>query len=544
MEDHMASKKLFPGATPSVQSADTVNEAGGRAYAMEPKIALAQLAVTGCLSNTFYTSDKQQLESVVKVAKECDPAYVAKVALYAREKGFMKDMPAFLVAFLAVQSPSLLKEVFPRVMNNGKMLRNFVQMIRSGVLGRKSFGTAPKRVVHQWFESKTDSFIFRNSIGNDPSMADVLKLLRPVPKTASRSALYAYLLGKETFKFEGKEMSTAEALPQEVKDYLAFKESPSACAVPQNVPYEMLEGIEGLTATGWAQLAQRATWSQTRQHLNTFLRHGVFNDAKLTKAVAARLSNKEEIVKAKCFPYQLMSAFMNVEDTMPQGITLALQEAMEVATANIPKIEGTVIVCPDVSGSMGYSVTGESDGFGGFAQKNGHKMGKTSKTRCIDVAALVSACILRTNKESVVIPFEERVVSRLKLNPMDSVMTNAQKLAGVGGGGTNCSAPLAFLNENKVTPDVVIFISDYESWVDSPRAHTGSAMLAEWQKIVKRNPKAKLICIDVTPTTTHQLPDRPGILRIGGFSDTVFNVISAFLSGDVTTWVKAIESHQ
>jgi len=40
------------------------------------------------------------------------------------------------------------------------------------------------------------------------------------------------------------------------------------------------------------------------------------------------------------------------------------------------------------------------------------------------------------------------------------------------------------------------------------------------------------------------MPDRPGILRIGGFSDTVFNVMSAFLSGDVSDWVAKIEAMQ
>ncbi len=39
------------------------------------------------------------------------------------------------------------------------------------------------------------------------------------------------------------------------------------------------------------------------------------------------------------------------------------------------------------------------------------------------------------------LPFEQAVVS-VDLNSRDSVMTNAQKLASIGGGGTNCSAPV------------------------------------------------------------------------------------------------------
>ncbi len=37
----------------------------------------------------------------------------------------------------------------------------------------------------------------------------------------------------------------------------------------------------------------------------------------------------------------------------------ALEDAMEIATANVPRIEGQVYVCPDVSGSMQSPVTGQ-----------------------------------------------------------------------------------------------------------------------------------------------------------------------------------------
>ena len=46
-------------------------------------------------------------------------------------------------------------------------------------------------------------------------------------------------------------------------------------------------------------------------------------------------------------------------------------------------------------------------------------------------------------------------------------MTNAAKLASIGGGGTNCSAPLAQLNAERAKVDLVVFVSDNESWVDA-----------------------------------------------------------------------------
>jgi 60 kDa SS-A/Ro ribonucleoprotein len=48
-----------------------------------------------------------------------------------------------LCAALSVKDPQLLRTVFDRVIDDGKMLRNFVQVLRSGVVGRKSLGTVP-----------------------------------------------------------------------------------------------------------------------------------------------------------------------------------------------------------------------------------------------------------------------------------------------------------------------------------------------------------------------------------------------------------------
>ena len=79
-------------------------------------------------------------------------------------------------------------------------------------------------------------------------------------------------------------------------------------------------------------------------------------------------------------------------------------------------------------------------------------MGATTSVRCIDVAALVAAALLRKSPYTEVLPFENGVV-KVNLNSRDSVMTNAAKLAAVGGGGTNCSAPLARVNSRKERGD-------------------------------------------------------------------------------------------
>ena len=57
----------------------------------------------------------------------------------------MKDMPALLTAVVAARDVRLFDRVFDRVIDTPRMLRTFVQIIRSGATGRRSFGTAPRR---------------------------------------------------------------------------------------------------------------------------------------------------------------------------------------------------------------------------------------------------------------------------------------------------------------------------------------------------------------------------------------------------------------
>lgn len=558
----MASKSLFKSNAGSlIPATDTVNEAGGIAYKFPPKHMLAQYASTGCLNHTFYASAEEQLATVLKLCHGIEPEYIARTAIYARQRGYMKDLPALLCAVLAAKpgAGGLLAEIFDRVIDDARMLRNFVQIVRSGVTGRKSLGTMPKRLILNWIEKRSDDQLFRASVGNDPSLADVIKMVHPVPRSSGRAALYGYLIGREPRTREpsdavagsrdsvagrsGDSVTGAPArrlngswstddLPALVKQYEAFKAGLSK-DVP-DVPFQMLTSLP-LSGDDWKQIARKAPWQMTRMNLNTFARHGVFDDAALSRLIADRLRNPELIGKAKVFPYQLMVAYTQVDAKVPTIVREAIQDAMEVAIANVPKAPNGVWVFPDVSGSMHSPVTG-------------HRPGATTVVRCIDVAALVAAAMLRQNPGSAqVLPFESSAITSCRLNPRDTVLTNAQKLASLPAGGTNCSAPLVELNRRNARGDLLIYVSDNESWMDSP--HYGcwggdrTKTMSEWAAYKKRNPHAKLVCIDIQPYGSTQAKEQEDILNIGGFSDRVFDVIAEFARGTLRPdhWVGVID---
>lgn len=513
----MANAQLFQSQKgPLLPAANAVNAEQAPAYAMSPRHQLAQYAATGCLNATFYASAEAQLATVLALCAQVETRFIAQTAIYCRERGYMKDMPALLAAILAGRGAPELTPVFKRVINNGKMLRNVVQILRSGAVGRKSLGTRPKKLVQAWLNNATEAQLLAGSVGNAPSLADVVKMVHPKPAEAWREALFAWLLGKPY---------VAAALPAQVQALEAYKRDQDN-AVPE-VPFQMLTALE-LSSQAWARIAANGGWQMVRMNLNTFARHGVYLVPGMVELIAAKLRDAEAIAKAGVLPYQLMAAYKAASEQLPVAIRDALQDALEIALSKVPGVEGAVVICPDVSGSMKSPVSGCR----GTA---------TSVMRCIDVAALFSAAMLRKNAGATVLPFEQEVV-QCELNHRDTVMTNAGKLAAIGGGGTNCSAPLVLMNKNKVIADLVVFISDNESWVDARAGAT--ATMREWQAFKERNPAARLVCIDCAPNLTAQAVERDDVLNVGGFSDQVFKIVAAFAAGQLGAghWIGDIES--
>lgn len=544
----MSNKKIFASASVSVSNrkapkADTINEAGGIAYQMTDKHALAQYALTGCLNDAFYVSGEVQLDTILELSKKVSDKFLAQLAVYARKNGLMKDTPALLCAILANRDVELLKSVFPVVLDNGKMLRNFVQIIRSGTTGRTSFGTSIKTLIQKWLDARSDAALFKDSVGNDPSIADVIKMAHPAPANRKREALYGYLIGKKAVStktlMEKNEKGRATTvlikdLPDIVQEFEKYKANVLAgkdAGTPPDVDFQMLTALN-LGKNEWTEIARNAPWMMTRMNLNSFMRHEVFTDSKMINIVANRLRDAEQIRKSRCFPYQLLCAYKNTE-SVPAEISNALQDALEIATENVPTLEGkSVAVLVDTSGSMsGASITG-------------NRGSATSSVTCVDVAGLIASSILRVNPNSEVVLFDTQAYN-VKLNPRDSVMTNAQKCAR-GGGGTDVSCGIRYLNQNRKSPDVVLIVSDNESWVSMSGGRSyggGTDAQSEWETLKKRNKNAKIICIDLAANATSQVQSRKDCLNIGGFSDTVWKTIHSFVVGEKGTdqWVDEIE---
>jgi len=504
---------------------NTTNEAGGAAYELEPKAQLAQYVCTGTLNQTFYAHAGTQLEKVIELCEKVEPEFIAQCAVYARTKGHMKDMPALLLGILSIRDTALFAQIFPRIITNGKMLRNFAQVIRSGSVGRKSFGSRAKKCIQEWLRSRTPEQLLVATIGNNPTLGDIIKMVHPKPVDEVQKAMFAWIIGRDF---------NIEVLPQGIQEYISGTRVTEQML--QNLPHRLLTKYD-LTTEDWRVIALNSGWTAKRMNLNSFAKHGVFSSEIgdwTAKELASSIRDPNEIRRSRCFPYQLLTTFQNVNDDVPTVIRSALQDAMEVAIENVPTITGNMAVLVDTSGSMGSPVTG-------------YRAGSTTSTSCVDVAALIASAFLRKNEDGcTVVPFDTRV-HQARLNPRDSVMSNAQTLANFGGGGTDVSCALRHLNHEGHEGKLVVIISDNESWMndDQYRYYNSSTSTAqEWEHYKERNPGARLVCVDIAPYGSTQVPTDKDVLNVGGFSDSVFDVIASFAGERPQSdhWVSMIEA--
>ena len=456
----------------------------------------------------------------------------------------MKDMPAALAGRPVEARPgSCSAQVFDRVVDNGRALRTLFQMIRSGQFGRKSLSYSLQRAFQRWLNAASVEKLLSASIGNDPSLRDVLRLARPTPKDNARRALFGWLTDKPVEKWAP---ATEADLPEQVQALVAFRKAETAEAQVLilgnlSVRWDLLADAAKGPAV-WAAIARKMGPQALRMNLNTLVRHGVIGpdaNREMVDYVAARLADADEIRRSRQFPYQFLAAYLNAGDEVPQKIKAALHKAAEIACGNVPELPGPVVIGLDVSGSMSSPVTGNRG------------RGATSKMRCVDVAALFAAAILRRNPDSVVIPFDTAAYEA-KVDPSDSILSLAERLAKYGGGGTDCSLPLAAANTRYAKRRFAgcVLVSDNESWVGTGRQRLDGRddRVADVRRATRSGCTARALQARSwsASTCSRTRPRRPrsasDILNVGGFSDAVFSVVAAFLADDAGRFVAEVEA--
>src|SRR5690242_3487497 len=77
------------------------NYEGADAYVMTPQLELYSAVAATALNDSFYEADSNRVDRIRKLIAANDAEYVAKLALYAREKMYLRSVPLVLAVELA-----------------------------------------------------------------------------------------------------------------------------------------------------------------------------------------------------------------------------------------------------------------------------------------------------------------------------------------------------------------------------------------------------------------------------------------------------------
>jgi hypothetical protein len=350
---------------------------GGEAFARDPESELFMLAVTNMVGDdTFYErADKRDARFVelVHAVTASNPTFIAGADLeagklglahYLRESMLMRSasvvMAAEYVAAGGQGGRSVVARALQRADEPAELLgywltrhgRNVPMPIKRGI------ADAARRLYTERAALRYDG------LSRQVRMADVIEMAHPSPRDDRQSALFKYLLDRRHHDDARADTDVLpilaaaaelDAVPMDERRAM-LRARGSAALDEAGFSWERLSGWlpGGMDAEAWEAVIPSMGVMALMRNLRNFDQAGISEAA--IEAVIAKITDAEQVAKARLFPYQVWAANKNAPS---DNWKRALGRTIEHTAGNIPALDGTLVVI-DTSGSMQSPVSGRS----------------------------------------------------------------------------------------------------------------------------------------------------------------------------------------
>lgn len=392
----------------TINTNKTVNKSGHAAYKMKDKEKLITQVLTSFFNESkFYGDNSAEMQETIKSVIASDPAFVAKLAVFARREFNMRSVSHILVAYLAheVEGKPYVKKAIKAVTLRGDDVTEIMACYLS--MFGKPIPNALRRGISDAMQG-FDEYTLAKYKGNGKSvkMRDLLCLCRPAPKNESQSDLYKRLLNDEL-------------------------EIPVTWATELSAHGNNTETWEKLIDSG--KVGYMALLRNLRNILNA-------NPSNLEK-VLSTIENPERVRKSKQLPFRYLSAYKELENIGGSRVFDALENAVEASIENMPKLDGTTVIAVDVSGSMSDPVSAKS------------------KVRCYEIAMLLGLMANKICDNSIFYVFNNDI-NKYPVSHRSGILETTLKSH--CGGGTFMHLPFTKMMADNVKADRIIVLSDNE----------------------------------------------------------------------------------
>lgn len=480
------------------------NYEGAKAYRMMPEYELYSAVVTTGLNNSFYEKGNNRLERIQSLIKKCNPEFVAKLAIYARNTMYMRSVPLVLSVELAKETSghSIVSKTVNGVVQRADEIAELLAyyQLANKRTGVKKLNRLSKQIQKGLMQSfnKFDEYQFaKYNTAAEVKLKDALFLVHPKAKDENQQTIFN--------KIATDTLTTPYTWETELSALGQIKfENEKARQIAFTQKWEALIDSKKL---GYMALLR---------NLRNILEANV--SANHVQAVCNYLANAEAVAKSKQLPFRFLAAYREVKaikSKYTSNILDALEDAVMQSAANIKGFDWStsVVIACDVSGSM---------------QKN---ISPKSKIMLYDIGLMLGMLMQSKCKNVISGMFGDKW--KIINMPKKSVLSNVNeyyKREGEVGYSTNGYLVIEDLINRKEIADKIMLFTDVQLWNSNGTLHSFEK---SWNNYKKIAPNAKLYLFDLAGlgNTPIELKDND-VYLIAGWSDKIFDVLAALENSD------------
>ncbi len=485
----------------------------GRGHAPTLETELFLMAATYFAGeDTFYERAEDREDRVVDLVHRVvatNPDFVARLAPYLRDELKIRSASIVLAAEYVAAGGERGRPVIASVLRRGDEPAELIgywhsrHSRRLPMAVKRGVADGAVRLYNERAALRYDG------VGRGIRMADVIELTHPKPRDAAQSALFAWLLDHRHRDDAVADpevlpiLAAAEELasvPVDARRAVLAERGPGALA-EAGVSWERLSGWlpGGMDAEAWESVIPTMGVMALIRNLRNFDERGIGPAA--VKTVLARITDADEVAKARLFPYQVWAAYKHAPS---DDWKRALGTSLELTTQNIPALDRTLVVI-DMSGSMQAPVSNRS-----------------TMTR-VEVASVMGAVTARRSADADVVIFghTNRAVRFRKGASVLGRVDHLAKMVGVVGHSTFGHQAIARHFDPRKHDRVVLFTDDQMR--DAGRVDLSGVPLIYTVDLAGYRPRS-------TPAGAR------GRYTLAGFSDATFRLLHTLEAGRDADW--------
>ncbi len=499
----------------------TTNYEGAKAYTLSPEMELYTLTCTFALQPKFYESSNDQLDRLRGLIRNVSPLFVAKLAIYAREKMYLRTVPVVMAVELAKihQGDSTISRLVGRIVQRADEINELLgyYTVTNNRTGTKKLGKVSnqlKKGIKEVFESgRFQEYHFgKYNRSTDVKFRDALFLTHPKPQTPEMRTLF------------GKIVNDTLDTPYTWETQLSEAGQASSPGTTKKAVWEELIDSGKLGYMGLLRNLRNIIQENVSQgHIDT---------------VCGRIGDPEQVKRSKQLPFRFLSAYRMLKGMgkargywgqdkiiIPEGlnqsyvnqVVAALESAMTASAENLPFFKRSLFAT-DVSGSMMMSVSPKSvvEGY--------------------DVGTVL--CMMADSRSSHSISGMYGDEWKPLDFPKKNILANANEIRereGSVGYETHFYKVLEWALDNNYSFDNIYCFTDAQLY--------GGDVVKLWNQYKSLHPEATLTIIDIAGYGQVSLDIRENdVYLVAGWSNDIFNVIENIKNGsDAIDTINRIE---